>query len=77
MKPVVKVEERQDGTRVHVRVGDAAVWVRATPGGRRLDVWIDEGLGSVDVEWGVQRRSDTHEPLISPGYIQSPHRGTR
>ena len=77
MNPTVTVEEKQDGTRVLVKVGDAQVWVRATPGGRRLDVWIDEGNGSVDVEWGVRRWSDLHPPEVAPGYIQSPHRGQR
>lgn len=71
MKPVVTVEERQDGTRIRVQVGDTQVWVRATPGGRKLDVWIDEGNGSVDVDWGVRRSSDRYPPEVSPAYVQS------
>lgn len=66
MKPVITVDEEQDGTRVRVTVGSADVWIRATPGGRRLDVAIDEGRGEVNVDWSI-RRTLTHEPIVQTG----------
>ena len=74
MKPVVSVEERQDGTRVRVTVGDAQVWVRATPGGRRLEVGIDEGEGGVDVQWSIQRADPRTMPVAAGAFVQSPYR---
>lgn len=72
MKPEVEVREHQDGTRVRVRVGSAEVWVRATPGGRRLEVSVDEGRGEVDVEWCVRRVHANVLPNVTGPYIQSP-----
>lgn len=74
MKPEVTVEERQDGTRVRVTVGDAQVWIRATPGGRRLEVAIDEGLGGIDVEWSIQRARPGEPVLTAGAFVQSASR---
>lgn len=72
MKPTVEVQDHQDGTRVRVRVGSAEVWLRATPGGRRLQVSVDEGRGEVDVEWCVRRVHPEVPPWVTGPYVQSP-----
>lgn len=72
-KPVVRIEEDTNATRVRVVVGSAEVWIRATPGGRRLEVAIEEGEGEVDVQWSI-RRTLTHEPIVQTGpFVQSPY----
>ena len=58
---------------VRLSAGSAEVWLRATPGGRRLEVAIEEGEGEVDVQWSI-RRASTREPVITTGpFVQSPY----
>lgn len=72
-RPVVVVDEGKTSTHVRVSVGSAEVWVRATAGGRRLEVAIDEGDGDCSVEWSI-RRTLTHEPIVQTGpFVQSPY----
>lgn len=72
-RPVVVVEEGFDGIRVRVTVNGAEAFMRATWGGRRFQVSVDEGDGAVDCEWSV-RMSDSRQPVIAGAYVQSPQR---
>lgn len=72
-RPVVVVDEGKTSTHVRLSVGSAEVWIRATAGGRRLEVAIEEGDGEVDVQWSIRRRL-IHEPIVQTGpFVQSPY----
>ena len=73
--PVVRVIEDTYSTRVLVSVNGAEVWVRATPGGRRMQVAIEEGDGAVDVKWTIRRADERKPPVIIGPFIQSPYPG--
>lgn len=70
-RPVVVVEEGFDGIRVRVSVNGAEAYVRATRGGRRLQVALDEGDGAVDCEWSI-RLAGNRQPVITGPFVQSP-----
>jgi hypothetical protein len=72
-RPVVTVDEGFDGIRVRVAVNGADVYVRATWGGRRFTMLLDEGDGAVDCEWAI-RMSAERQPVITGPFVQSPQR---
>jgi hypothetical protein len=69
-RPVVVVEEGQDGIRVRVTVGSADAFLRATWGGRRFSVGLSEGEGEVRVEWSIHRRH-SGPPSVTGPFVQS------
>lgn len=74
-KPIIDVTEHQDGTRVRVACGSAEVWIRATPGGRRLSIAVEEGEGEVDVEWSIRLSDEKRrQPVMAGPFVQSPYR---
>jgi hypothetical protein len=70
-RPVVQVDEDAQSIRVRVSTGSAEVWVRVTPGGRRMQVAIEEGDGTVDVEWSI-RMANGRQATTSGPFVQSP-----
>ena len=73
-KPIVRVEEDRYSTRVRLFVGTAEVWLRATPGSRRLEIAIEEGDGQVDVQWSIRLAHEDRLPVVTGPFVQSPVR---
>ena len=71
IRPVVQFTEDAHAIRVMVSVNGAEVWIRATPGGRRMQVAIEEGDGAVDVEWTI-RMANGRQPTLTGPFVQSP-----
>ena len=52
--------ERRDSARsttIHIKGGTAEVFVRVTPSGRVIGVYIDEGKAGEKVTWTIRRKN--------------------